>query len=205
MLGYFLLCSILVKDRYDLVGYFKASLYPIPFLLFMHTALAIFMIGNEFDQRLIQGYVASGNRRINIFLGKLIAYLTVSLVMTVATLLIHSLMGLVKCGEAIPWGTILLLLPSFLGVSLFPAFLAFVFKDIGRTLGTGLISYIIMVFSLNTAPLSDKAVYLPYGHPLLVFADIVPGNITSLLLIDAVWITVLAAGSYIAFSRSDLK
>lgn len=205
-LGYFLLCSILVGDHSDMVGYMRSSLYPVPFMVFMHTALAIFMIGHEFDQRLLQSYVASGNKRTHIFFGKLISYLTVSMGMTIATLLIHCLMGLVTRGEVIEWETILFLIPSFLGICMLPAFLAFVFKDIGKTLGSGLVFYCIMMISLNTQGLSSKAVYLPYGHPILVYADqLIPSGRPLLLLIDLIWIAVLVTGSFIAFRRSDLK
>lgn len=203
--GYFILVSILVPDHSGDVSFFRSSLYPIPFMIFMQIALALSMIGNEFDQRMLQGYVASGNKRFHIFLGKLLVYLLISTGMIVVTLLIHSLYGLITRGEAIPFGTILFLLPSFVGICMIPAFLAFVFKDIGRTLGSGLIFYLIMIVSLNNASISDKSVYLPFGHSLLAYKDILPSDLSGLLMIDAVWIIVLLTGSFLAFRRSDLK
>ncbi len=86
-----------------------------------------------------------------------------------------------------------------------PAFLAFVFKDIGRTLGGGLIFYLIMLISLNNSAVNDKAIYLPYGHSLLAYKDILPSDLSGLLMIDAIWMVVLLTGSFLAFRRSDLK
>ena len=63
-----------------------------------------------------------------------------------------------------------------------------------------------MLLSLNTAGISDKAVYLPYGHSLLGYSEeLIPEDRTWLLLIDLVWIAVFVIGSYIAVRRSDLK
>lgn len=204
-IGYFILITILVPDHIEDVSFFRSSLYPIPFMIFMQIALALSMIGSEFDQRMLQGYVASGNGRGCIFLGKLLVYLLISTGMIVVTLLLHSLFGLFTRGEAIPFGTILFLLPSFVGICMVPAFLAFVFKDIGRTLGGGLIFYLIMLISLNNSAVNDKAIYLPYGHSLLAYKDILPSDLSGLLMIDAIWMVVLLTGSFLAFRRSDLK
>ncbi|MBR4557012.1 MAG: hypothetical protein IKO15_05965, partial [Clostridiales bacterium] len=62
-----------------------------------------------------------------------------------------------------------------------------------------------MLLSLNTAGISDKAVYLPYGHSLLGYSETLPADKTGLLLLDLVWIAVFVIGSYIAVRRSDLK
>lgn len=205
MLGYIFLCSILVRDHYDQMSFFRAAAYPIPFMLFLQIALAVYMIGHEFDQRFLQSYVASGNKRYQIFLGKLLVYLAVSVGMPLITVLIYGTVGQVTRGEAIPWASFLFLLPAFIGMSMVPAILAFIFKDIGKTLGSGLVFYLIMIICVNKAGVSDKVVYLPFGQPFLVYGDIVPSDITSLVLIDIAWIFVLVIGSYIAFRKSDLK
>lgn len=205
MLGYFLICSLLVRDHYAQMSFFRAAAYPIPFMLFLQIALAIFMIGHEFDQRYLQSYVASGNKRSHIFLGKVLVYLLMSVGMSVLTLLIYGTVGKVLRGEAIPFENFLFLLPAFVGMCMVPAFLAFVFKDIGKTLGSGLVFYLVMIICVNKAGVSDKVVFLPFGQPFLVYGDIIPSDITSLILIDIAWITVLVVGSYIAFRKSDLK
>ncbi len=204
-LGYFGLASILVRDHIGVMTYLRSGMYPIPFLLLFVIALAVAMIGNEFDQRQIQGYIAAGNKRIEVFLAKLIVFVVFNAGMMTITLLIHGLMGLLIRGEAIDFGTVLFLIPSFIAISVVPAFFAFVFKDIGKTLGSGLIFFLMMVVSLNTPAISGKAAWLPYGHSLLAWTGELPADRTLLLLVDLVWIAVFVTGSYIAVRRSDLK
>jgi ABC-type transport system involved in multi-copper enzyme maturation permease subunit len=204
-LGYLLVTTILVHDHIDEMSYLRSGMYPIPFMLFFIIALAIVMIGNEFDQRQLQGYIAAGHKRIEVFAGKLTVYLSGSVGIMLVTLLIDGLAGLLIRGETIDFGTILFLIPSFIAIAVVPAFFAFVFKDIGKTLGSGLISFVLMLLSLNTAGISDKAVYLPYGHSLLGYSETLPADKTGLLLLDLVWIAVFVIGSYIAVRRSDLK
>jgi hypothetical protein len=62
-----------------------------------------------------------------------------------------------------------------------------------------------MLLSINTAGISDKAVYLPYGHSFLGYSEELPADKTGLLLLDLAWIAVFVIGSYIAVRRSDLK
>ena len=204
-LGYLLLNSILVHDHTDEMSFMRSGMYPIPFLIFFVIALAIVMIGNEFDQRQIQGYIAAGHKRFEVFAGKLIVYLLGSVGIMLGTLLLDGLAGLLIRGEAIDFGTVLFLIPSFIAIAVVPAFFAFLFKDIGKTLGSGLITFVLILLSLNTKGISDKAIYLPYGHSLLGYAEEIPADKTGLLLIDIIWITVFVIGSYIAVRRSDLK
>ena len=203
--GYFLIVSLLVPDHSAKTSVLRSSMYPISFMIFMIFAFAIAMIGNVFDQRLIQTYIASGHKRSEVVSAKLIVFLGGSVGMMLGTLLIHGLVGMIFMGESIDFKTILILIPSFFAVCLVPACLAFVFKDIGKTLGSGLAYYVLMMFSLNTDGISDKAVYLPYGHSILAYFDLMPEDITGLLLIDAAWIAFFLTVSYIALSKSDLK
>ena len=205
-LGYFAFASILTLDHINMTTYLRSSMYPISFMLFFVIGLAIVMIGNEFSQRQIQGYIAAGNKRIEVFGAKMFVYLACSVGMIVVTLLLHGLAGLIIRGEAIEFGTILFLIPSFIGICLIPAFFAFLFRDVGKTLGGGLVFYCIMLFTLNTKGF-EKFVYLPYGHSLLGWTGELQAapERTGLLLIDLAWIAVFLIGSYMAMRRSDLK
>lgn len=204
-LAYLFVTTILVHDHMDEMSYLRSGMYPVPFMILFIIALAIVMIGNEFDQRQIQAYIAAGHKRIEVFAGKLIVYLSGSVGMMLVTLLLDGLAGLLIRGEAIDFGTVLFLIPSFIAIAVVPAFFAFVFKDIGKTLGSGLVCFALMLFSLNTAGISDKAVYLPYGHSLLGYSEALPADKTGLLLLDLAWIAVFVIGSYIAVCRSNLK
>ena len=113
------------------------------------VALAIVMIGNEFDQRQIQGYIAAGHKRFEVFAGKLTVYLLGSVGIMLGTLLLDGLAGLLIRGEAIDFGTVLFLIPSFIAIAVVPAFFAFLFKDIGKTLGSGLVCFVLMIASVN--------------------------------------------------------
>ena len=61
-LGYLLVTTILVHDHIDEMSYLRSGMYPIPFMLFFIIALAIVMIGNEFDQRQLQDLIAEPER-----------------------------------------------------------------------------------------------------------------------------------------------
>ena len=204
-LGYLFLNSILVHDHTDEMSFMRSGMYPIPFLIFFMVALAIVMIGNEFDQRQIQGYIAAGHKRFEVFAGKLTVYLLGSVGIMLGTLLLDGFAGLLLRGETIDFGTVLFLIPSFIAIAVVPAFFAFLFKDIGKTLGSGLITFVLMIASVNTSGIREHAVYLPYGHSLLGYAEMLPADKTGLLLIDLAWIAVFVIGSYIAVRRSDLK
>ena len=204
-LGYLFLNSILVHDHTDEMSFMRSGMYPIPFLIFFMVALAIVMIGNEFDQRQIQGYIAAGHKRFEVFAGKLTVYLLGSVGIMLGTLLLDGLAGLLLRGETIDFGTVMFLIPSFIAIAVVPAFFAFLFKDIGKTLGSGLITFVLMIASVNTAGIREHAVYLPYGHSFLGYAEMLPADKTGLLLIDLAWIAVFVIGSYITVRRSDLK
>lgn len=205
-LGYLFLNSILVHDHTDEMSFMRSGMYPIPFLIFFMVALAIVMIGNEFDQRQIQGYIAAGHKRFEVFAGKLTVYLLGSVGIMLGTLLLDGLAGLLIRGEAIDFGTVLFLIPSFIAIAVVPAFFAFLFKDVGKTLGSGLVCFVLMIASVNTQGIKEHAIFLPYGHSLLGYAaELLPEDRTWLLLIDLVWIAVFVIGSYIAVRRSDLK
>lgn len=204
-LAYFALSSILVRDHIGQMSYLRSAMYPIPFLMLFIVALSIVMIGNEFDQRQIQSYIAAGHKRIEVFAGKLITYLSGSVGIMLISLLIHAATGKITRNESMDTSTILFLIPSFISIAVVPAFFAFLFKDIGKTLGCGLGSFVLMMVSLNTRGINDRAVLLPFGHPLLGYAEEIPADKTGLLIIDLIWIAVFVIGSYIAYRRSDLK
>ena len=96
--GYFLIVSLLVPDHSAQTSVLRSSMYPIPFLIFMVFAFAIAMIGNEFDKRLLQTYIAAGNRRHDVVSVKLIVFLAASVGMITVTLRIHGLVGLIFKG-----------------------------------------------------------------------------------------------------------
>ena len=206
LLGYILLVSSLIPD-YLRRGEtcLEGSLYIGTFFTFMIVALAVTYLGNEFEQRVIQHYVTSGNSRNGVFFSKTFLFLLFGSLMMVSAPLVHSICGTVFGGEALDLLTIAALIPSFIATCTVPMFFAFLFKDVGKTLGSGLIFFILIIASLNTDGISEWAVYLPYAQRLLCLRGTFFENYPLLTAINLIWTAVFTAGSYLAFRHSDLK
>ena len=204
--AYFILNSLLLFDYIKRgVICFNASLYFGFFFFFLIGALAVLFFGNEFDQRVIQNCVTSGNKRTDVFIAKSVVFLTGSVAIIVITLLIHSLVGKIFLGEPIDLKTIICLIPSFVATCTVPLFFGFLFKDIGKTLAGVLIFFVLMIASVNTQGIMEWAIYLPDAQRLLAYKGVFFESITMNIVIDVIWTVVFLAGSYAVFCKSDLK
>lgn len=205
-LAYLLLSSSLIPDYIRRgMSWFQSSIYVGWFFYFMLAALATTMIGVEFDHGVVRNLVSAGNSRLNVFLAKTLVFVASGTMVILLPLLVHSLLGCLISGEAIDLKTMLLLIPSFMATCMPFLFLGFLFRDTGRTLGVGLILFILKVISVNTPSIMKWAIYLPYGHRIQVYFGIFYDHLADGFIIDIIWIVVFLIASYAAFRRCDLK
>ena len=205
-LAYLLLSSSLSPD-YIRRGksWFESSVYVGLFFYFMLAALATTMIGVEFDHGVIRNLVSAGNSRLKVFLSKALVFVVSGTIVIILPLLIHSLLGYLISGEAMDIKTMLLLIPSFIGTCMPFLFLGLLFRDTGRTLGGGLIFFVLMHLAINTAGTAERAVFIPYAQRLQVLNGAFYDNLFLNIAIDIIWIGAFLIASYAVFRRCDLK
>ncbi|MBQ4271070.1 MAG: ABC transporter permease [Clostridiales bacterium] len=204
-LAYLVFSATLAGDHIRDYTYLRSAIYPISFLLFLIVGLAAVCIGNEFNIRSIQAYVSSGHSRAGVFFAKTFIYSISALMINELTLLIISIVGWIVRGEAIDAGLMIRLAPSLLAMNLVPLFVAFLTKSSGKAMGFGCLAVALQTASVNTHGITEKAIYLPYGHTFTAFSEGELSHYPVIIAIDIVWILVFLTGSYLAFRRSDLK
>ncbi len=204
-LAYLAFSAVLVRDHTGEFTYLRSAIYPITFLQFLIVGLSAVCLGNEFNLRVIQGCVSSGHSRAGVFCAKTFIYSISTLMINELTLLFFGIQGWMVRGETIDASLMIGMVPSLLAMNMVPLFVAFLSKSSGKAMGFGFLAYALQVASLNTPGITEKAVYLPYGHMFIAFWDGAFSHYPVILAIDIVWILLFLTGSYLAFRRSDLK
>ena len=204
-LAYLAFSAVLVRDHTGEFTYLRSAIYPITFLQFLIVGLSAVCLGNEFNLRVIQGCVSSGHSRAGVFCAKTFIYSISTLMINELTLLFFGIQGWMVRGETIDASLMIGMVPSLLAMNMVPLFVAFLSKNSGKAMGFGCLAYAFQVASLNTPGITEKAVYLPYGHMFIAFRDGAFSHYPVILAVDIVWILVFLTGSYLAFRRSDLK
>ena len=204
-LAYLAFSAVLVRDHTGEFTYLRSAIYPITFLQFLIVGLSAVCLGNEFNLRVIQGCVSSGHSRAGVFCAKTFIYSISTLMINELTLLFLGIQGSTVRGETIDACLMIGMVPSLLAMNMVPLFVAFLSKNSGKAMGFGCLAYALQVASLNTPGITEKAVYLPYGHMFIAFRDGAFSHYPVILAVDIVWILVFLTGSYLAFRRSDLK
>ena len=204
-LAYLAFSAVLVRDHTGEFTYLRSAIYPITFLQFLIVGLSAVCLGNEFNLRVIQGCVSSGHSRAGVFCAKTFIYSISTLMINELTLLFFGIQGWMVRGETIDASLMIGMVPSLLAMNMVPLFVAFLSKNSGKVMGFGCLAYALQVASLNTPGITEKAVYLPYGHMFIAFRDGAFSHYPVILAVDIVWILVFLTGSYLAFRRSDLK
>lgn len=204
-LAYLAFSAVLVRDHTGEFTYLRSAIYPITFLQFLIVGLSAVCLGNEFNLRVIQGCISSGHSRAGVFCAKTFIYSISTLMINELTLLFFGIQGWMVRGETIDASLMIGMVPSLLAMNMVPLFVAFLSKNSGKAMGFGCLAYALQVASLNTPGITEKAVYLPYGHMFIAFRDGAFSHYPVILAVDIVWILVFLTGSYLAFRRSDLK
>ena len=207
----FVLGSIMLFDSNRLTDdMLDASLYNIPLMYFLIIIFAVPFIGEDFGNRTIHSFVSGGHKRMDVLLAKTVIYLSASEGILVGPLLFHSFIGIVMGSVEVVAVTeflekIGLILIAVLAMGMLPLSVAFVFKDIGRTLAIPMALFFLMIFALNSDYSSQFAVLLPMGQLRLLSLNELWVSKIMILGIDVLWIFLLYIISYIGLRHCDLK
>ena len=197
---------------------FRSSLYNTPLLYFLPIIFCALFVGEEFENRGYQSYIAAGHGRGRILLAKTVSYLTSSALMLVGPAALHGLAGAAVFGAAggpaaaggngamplaIVNGTVIL--AAVLAMGMLPLLCSFLFRDVGKSLAVPAAVFFLMIFVLNSGGAEEIALLLPMGQIRLLSLNQPGASGLPVIIVDIIWIAVLYAGAFLAFIRSDLK
>ncbi|MFR9235092.1 MAG: hypothetical protein ACLVLH_19750 [Eisenbergiella massiliensis] len=86
-----------------------------------------------------------------------------------------------------------------------PFFLAFVCRDVGKTLSLGMSAFFLMIFLLNLPDAQLLAPFIPMGQLRFLSLGQLAIPFTQLVFVDAAWVFLCFAGAGIIFCHADLK
>lgn len=205
-----LLSSILLLDSKERSSnLIMASLYNIPLLYFLSIVFIALFIGSDFSGRTLNTYITAGHKRSSIFRVKLIVSQIGCIIILIFPLLMHGVISQFCMKEKFIWGdngyTILLVtLLAMITMCTLPIFLAFIFRDMGRTLAISMVLFFVMIFLLNSESAQIISRIIPMGQLRLISLQKVYST-NFCLFVDFLWNFILyfIAGS--AFLHTDLK
>lgn len=126
-------------------------------------------MGVDFENRTLHAAVTAGHKRLSLFLAKGIVFLTASCCILTRRYLLRLSGDIFSSGEAVfqPLsGRRLrqaLSLWPYAAMGSLPFFLAFVCRDVGKTLSLGMSAFFLMIFLLNLPDAQLLAPFIPMG------------------------------------------
>lgn len=206
-----LLSSVLLLDsKGKTSNLFLASLYNTPLLYFLIIVFASLFVGNDFSGKTLHLYIMAGHKRNRVFLAKVIVYQIGCIIILALPLFIHELIRLFCTKEtfiAIDGTLVTIVLTAFsmMAMCILPLFLAFIFRDIGRTLAVSMILFFLMIFFMNGNNAQNIMRILPMGQLRLISLQQLHSSDIYFIVTDILWNFVLCLGASIIFCRADLK
>lgn len=205
-----LLSSILLLDSKERSSnLIMASLYNIPLLYFLIIVFIALFIGSDFSGRTLNTYITAGHKRSSIFRVKLIVSQIGCIIILIFPLLMHGVISQFCMKEKFIWGdngyTILLVtLLAMITMCTLPIFLAFIFRDMGRTLAISMVLFFVMIFFMNSEYAQTIIKILPMGQLRLISLQKFY-SIDFFLLVDFLWNVILYMVAGNVFLHIDLK
>lgn len=209
-----------IKNSHNAIGIFDAMVFDSTIIVILSTIIVSSLIGLEFKNRTVNNDIYSGNSRKEIFFSKILAYLIVYNIL----IIIYPLAGFVKMIPSLGFGTSVLggvlhilkvILYSLLLNSAMYSFcilIAFIFRDIGKTLTLStiyILSFSLLMAYGKPAGLFDKAKILNY-LPLIEIRYVVYDSLTKLnhiMIITSALIifTIFSLLACKTFKKAELK
>lgn len=192
------------------------SFYCTCLLILFSILLGSISFGSDFINRTINNEVCAGHNRLKIFFCKVIVYfIGVNLIILIAPfinlILNCSLHKFISYGF-INEGAILIktfFITSLLGMaaSSVSIFIAFIFRDVGKTVGISVFMYILNVQMLGNSSIKTTLLrFLPLSEMrLILYRPLIKGQFEEAGLVSIVTIIFFLAGSYLCFKRSELR
>ena len=170
----FLLSSILLLDsKGKTSNLVMASLYNTPLLYFLIIVFIALFIGNDLGGRTLNAYLTAGHKRGYVFWAKvMVSQIGCILILTVP-LLTHEIIGRFGMKERFPEisGTFTVafqILFVVITMCALPVVLAFVFRDMGKTLAVSMVLFFLMIFLMNGQHAESLIRILPMGQLRLI-------------------------------------
>ena len=173
-----------------------------------NLVIALF-IGNDFGGRTLNAYLTAGHKRGYVFWAKvMVSQIGCILILTVP-LLIHEIIGRFGMKERFPEisGTFTVafqILFVVITMCALPVVLAFVFRDMGKTLAVSMVLFFLMIFLMNGQHAESLIRILPMGQLRLIALQKFDRTTVPLSL-DFLWMFILYYSAGRIFLHADLK
>ena len=205
----FLSTILLLDSKGKSSNLIMASLYNVPLLYFLIIVFIALFIGSDLGRRTLNTYITAGHKRSSIFRVKLIVSQIGCIIILIFPLLMHGVISQFCMKEKFIWGdngyTILLVtLLAMITMCTLPIFLAFIFRDMGRTLAISMVLFFVMIFFMNSEYAQTIIKILPMGQLRLISLQKFY-SIDFFLLVDFLWNVILYMVAGNVFLHTDLK
>lgn len=205
----FLSTILLLDSKGKSSNLIMASLYNVPLLYFLIIVFIALFIGSDLGRRNLNTYITAGHKRSCILWAKVIVSQIGCIIILIFPLLMHGVISQFCMKEKFIWGdngyTILLVtLLAMITMCTLPIFLAFIFRDMGRTLAISMVLFFVMIFFMNSEYAQTIIKILPMGQLRLISLQKFY-SIDFFLLVDFLWNVILYMVAGNVFLHIDLK
>ena len=205
----FLSTILLLDSKGKSSNLIMASLYNVPLLYFLIIVFIALFIGSDLGRRTLNTYITAGHKRSCILWAKVIVSQIGCIIILIFPLLMHGVISQFCMKEKFIWGdngyTILLVtLLAMITMCTLPIFLAFIFRDMGRTLAISMVLFFDMIFFMNSEYAQTIIKILPMGQLRLISLQKFY-SIDFFLLVDFLWNVILYMVAGNVFLHTDLK
>ena len=205
----FLSTILLLDSKGKSSNLIMASLYNVPLLYFLIIVFIALFIGSDLGRRTLNTYITAGLKRSCILWAKVIVSQIGCIIILIFPLLMHGVISQFCMKEKFIWGdngyTILLVtLLAMITMCTLPIFLAFIFRDMGRTLAISMVLFFVMIFFMNSEYAQTIIKILPMGQLRLISLQKFY-SIDFFLLVDFLWNVILYMVAGNVFLHIDLK
>ena len=205
----FLSTILLLDSKGKSSNLIMASLYNVPLLYFLIIVFVALFIGSDLGRRTLNTYITAGHKRSCILWAKVIVSQIGCIIILIFPLLMHGVISQFCMKEKFIWGdngyTILLVtLLAMITMCTLPIFLAFIFRDMGRTLAISMVLFFVMIFFMNSEYAQTIIKILPMGQLRLISLQKFY-SIDFFLLVDFLWNVILYMVAGNVFLHTDLK
>ena len=205
----FLSTILLLDSKGKSSNLIMASLYNVPLLYFLIIVFIALFIGSDLGRRTLNTYITAGHKRSCILWAKVIVSQIGCIIILIFPLLMHGVISQFCMKEKFIWGdngyTILLVtLLAMITMCTLPIFLAFSFRDMGRTLAISMVLFFVMIFFMNSEYAQTIIKILPMGQLRLISLQKFY-SIDFFLLVDFLWNVILYMVAGNVFLHIDLK
>ena len=205
----FLSTILLLDSKGKSSNLIMASLYNVPLLYFLIIVFIALFIGSDLGRRTLNTYITAGHKRSCILWAKVIVSQIGCIIILIFPLLMHGVISQFCMKEKFIWGdngyTILLVtLLAMITMCTLTIFLAFIFRDMGRTLAISMVLFFVMIFFMNSEYAQTIIKILPMGQLRLISLQKFY-SIDFFLLVDFLWNVILYMVAGNVFLHIDLK